>query len=79
MNIWARRVLLAIFVMTPIACAALSRVADAVVTERDGLPCFATSDPSAMRGLHAVIVSDTRKNGVRVELNEIHFKGINTT
>jgi hypothetical protein len=44
--------------LTPIACAGTSQFKDAVVSEVDDQPCFATSDVTAMRNLQAVVVYD---------------------
>ncbi len=51
------RALAATFLLLPIACTASSRMADAVVTERDGQPCFALSDQPINR-VNAAIVDD---------------------
>lgn len=58
MKRWICRFLLAAFVLSPIGCAARSRIASAVVSERNGQPCFAPSEPAALRTLQAVMVSD---------------------
>jgi hypothetical protein len=58
MKSWTCRLVLAVLSAMPLGCGATSRIADAVVTERDGKPCFLSSDPLAMRNLQAVLVSD---------------------
>lgn len=52
------RVLAAALLCLPLACTATYRVADAVVTERNGQPCFAPSDHPSVGSLNAVIVYD---------------------
>jgi hypothetical protein len=58
MKQWAKYIFLATLAITPISCAARTITKDAVVTERDGQPCFAPSESAGMRTLNAVSVWD---------------------
>jgi hypothetical protein len=58
MRTLVNRFLLAVLTATPVGCAATSDVGRAIVTERNGLPCFATSDSSGLMRLQAVAVYD---------------------
>ncbi len=51
------RILAATLLLLPIACTATSRMGAAIVTERDGQPCFALSDQPINR-LNAALVYD---------------------
>jgi hypothetical protein len=58
MSNWVSQVLMFVFVISPFGCAATSDIGRAIITERDGQPCFESSDPSAMRRLQAIVVYD---------------------
>ena len=70
------RALAAALLWLPLACTATYRVADAVVTERNGQPCFAPSDDPPVGSLNAVIVYDQSTTPpVSVWIAEIHPDG----